>query len=182
MESPNIFFSNHVKFPPADVCIYFYTLHRPYTCRMQYLHIHHVCRSDLATVSLVTFLWHCRLRDGKKPFRELLHFQSPHLSTRTHQSWLTCCRNYFWFKGFCRRTACHSCSCLPLFPSCVVYHLFSPLSWQFPFSLSQTRRGCPPTWASLPVLNVRGYTGSWESTTPGSSPSLWTYSAPQSSW
>lgn len=35
--------------------------------------------------------------------------------------------------------------------------------------LSQTQRGCPPTWAFSPALSVQGSTGSWESTTPGSS-------------
>lgn len=35
--------------------------------------------------------------------------------------------------------------------------------------LCQTQRGCPPTWEFSPALNVQGSTGSWESTTPGSS-------------
>lgn len=39
----------------------------------------------------------------------------------------------------------------------------------FFFSPSKTQRGCPPTWAFSPASSVQGSTGSWESTTPGSS-------------
>ena len=88
-----------------------------------------------------------------------LHLQNLQLFTRTCGSWLAGCRN--------------ALRCLSNFPflfMCSRVHL------------PQTRRGCPPTWASSPALNVQGSTGSWESTTPGSSPSLWMYSAPQSSW
>lgn len=58
-------------------------------------------------------------------FRQLFSFQSTPLPTRTHQSWLTCCRNYFSFRGFCSRTACPDPPPQP--PSCVVY-IFIPFA------------------------------------------------------
>lgn len=94
-----------------------------------------VYRTDLATVQLGHFpLTLCAARDSWKPFRQLLNFQSLQLSTRTHQSWLTCCRNYFCLSGFFAQGQ-HL--------ACIHFCLFSLMCHFTPFfSLSD------PTWLS----------------------------------
>lgn len=83
------------------------------------------------------------LWDGKKPFRQLLNCQSSQLS-RTLQSWLTCCWNYFCFSGCSPRTACHPYSFPPLFP----HVSFTSSSLHFPDSVLSFSVFSDPTWLS----------------------------------
>lgn len=90
---------NPMKYPPADMYVLF--AYCTWATHSVYSHMRWIYRPDLATVQLGHFpLTLCAAGDSWKPFRQLLHFQSLQLSTRTHQSWLTCCRNDFCFRGF----------------------------------------------------------------------------------
>ncbi len=119
-----------MKFPPADICVLLHTVHG---LHMQYMHTYteHLGQT-YPQFSLVTFLWHCVRWDYKKPLKQPLNFHSSQLSTRTLQSWLTCCRNNFCCNHFCPRRTCHphSSSFFSLmcrFASSSLHYLDSPV-------------------------------------------------------
>lgn len=124
---------NPMKYPPADMYLLF--AYCTWATHTVFSHMQRVYRPYLATVQLGHFpLTLCAARDSRKPFRQLFNFQSLQLSTRTHQSWLTCCRNYFCFTGFFAQGQ-HL--------ACIHFCLFSLMRHFTPFfSLSD------PTWLS----------------------------------